>query len=178
VEAASLTPEQKPCTDRSAGLTDRIQRFFTRPFFLSLTIGIPFCLYKGLFGLAALRAGMAAANPLLTVFGWTVILWAVVDLLMNIWRALTDLDRRVAGIEYCSLAELGRIFHRPAVFLAVDTLISFAIISLMLWSGWIATLTTPEAYLWYAATTLNLISISVASLYNEMKKAEQPLTGP
>lgn len=178
MEASALTPEQKPCTDRGAGLTDRIQRFFTRPFFLSLTIGIPFCIFKGLFGLAALRAGMAAANPLLTIFGWAIILWAVVDLLMNIWRALTDLDRRAAGIEYCSLAELGRIFHRPAVFLAVDTLISFAIISLMLWSGWIATLTTPEAYLWYAATTLNLISISVVSLYNEIKKAEQPLTGP
>jgi hypothetical protein len=117
---------------------------------------------------------MAAANLPLTIFGWAVILWAVVDLLMNLWRALTDLDCREAGIEYCSLAELGRIFHRPAVFLAIDTLISFSIICLMLWSGWIAGLTTPEAYLWYAATMLNLISISAVSLYNEIKKAEQP----
>ena len=117
---------------------------------------------------------MVSESLPLTIFGWAVIVWAVVDLLMNIWRALTDLDHREAGIEYCSLAELGRIFHRPAVFLAVDTLLSFAIICLMLWSGWIAGLTVPEAYLWYAATTLNLISISAVSLYNEIKKAEQP----
>jgi len=51
---------------------------------------------------------MVLASLPLTIFGWAVIMWAVVDLLMNIWRALTDLDNREAGIEYCSLAELGR----------------------------------------------------------------------
>ena len=59
---------------------------------------------------------------------------------------------------------------RPMVFLAVDTLLSFSIICLMLWSGWIMQLTQPEASLWYAATTLNLISISLVSLYNEAKR--------
>jgi len=39
----------------------------------------------------------------------------------------------------------------------------------MLWSGWIATLTIPESYLWYAATTLNLISLSLVILYNEIR---------
>jgi len=175
MEAVSLTPDspkEDPCTEMRTGLTDRIQRFFTRPFFLSLTTGVPFCIIKGLFGLAALRLGARTASVPLTVFGWAVITWATVDLLMNIWRALADLDNRNAKIEYCSLAELGRIFHRPTVFLAIDTLVSFTIICLMLWSGWIAGLTVPEAYLWYAATTLNLISISVVSLYNEIKKAE------
>jgi hypothetical protein len=41
----------------------------------------------------------------------------------------------------------------------------------MLWSGWIMQMTQPEAYLWYGATTLNLISISLVSLYNEAKRA-------
>jgi hypothetical protein len=56
------------------------------------------------------------------------------------------------------------------VFLALDTLLSFSIVCLMLWSGWIGTLTTCESLLWYAATTLNLVSLSVVSLYNEIRK--------
>jgi len=55
------------------------------------------------------------------------------------------------------------------VFLAIDTLLTFTIICVMLWSGWIATLTTFESYLWYGATTLNLISLSLVALYNEIR---------
>ena len=40
----------------------------------------------------------------------------------------------------------------------------------MLWSGWITRLSNVEAYLWYGATTLNLISLSAVSLYNEIRK--------
>jgi hypothetical protein len=39
----------------------------------------------------------------------------------------------------------------------------------MLWSGWIATLSSVEILFWYAATTLNLVSLSVVSLYNEIR---------
>jgi hypothetical protein len=41
---------------------------------------------------------------------------------------------------------------------------------LMLWSGWIAILSPVEIPLWYTATTLNLVSLSVVSLYNEILK--------
>lgn len=149
---------------------DRIQKFFVRPFFLTLTIGIPFCIFKGLFGLAAIRVG-TPSNPLLAGFGWFVVAWASIDLTMNAVRATGDLLHIPTPLEYCTLAEIGRYVRRPMVFLAVDTLLSFLIICLMLWSGWIMQLTQQEAYLWYAATTLNLISISLVSLYNEAKRA-------
>jgi hypothetical protein len=58
----------------------------------------------------------------------------------------------------------------PLVFLALDTMLSFVIICLMLWSGWIALLSPLGSYFWYAATTLNLISLSVVMLYNEVRK--------
>ncbi|MFA5331255.1 MAG: hypothetical protein WC342_02645 [Methanoregula sp.] len=169
------TKHDQPSTSATCVLTpaaDRLQKFFIRPFFLSLTIGIPFCIFKGLFGLAAFRAGIASSGTALIMFGAFVLAWATTDLLMNIWRSLSDLVGHPAGIEYCSIAQLGKLAHRPMIFLAIDTLLSFGIICLMLWSGWIATLTVTEAYLWYAATTLNLISLSVVSLYNEMKKTE------
>jgi hypothetical protein len=149
--------------------SDRIQKFFIRPFFLSLTIGIPFCIYKLLFGVVAVRIG-SGTGPFLPVFGWVIIAWAALDLLMNTGRALLDLLHSPNRFEYCTIAQAGRIFRMPMVFLAVDTLISFFIICFMLWSGWITLLTPAESALWYAATTLNLISLSLVSLYNEIRK--------
>ncbi len=149
---------------------DNIQKFFIRPFFLTLTIGLPFCIFKGIFGIAAIRAG-TPSNPLLAGFGGMVVAWAGVDFAMNTVRAAGDLLHIPTPLEYCMLAELGRLFHRPMVFLAVDTLLSFSIICVVLWSGWIMQLKPVESFLWYAATTLNLISISLVSLYNEAKRA-------
>jgi hypothetical protein len=90
---------------------------------------------------------------------------------MNAGRAVLDLSGKPSPFDYCTIAQIGRIFHMPMVFLAVDTLLSFSIICAMLWSGWIATLTLSESYLWYAATTLNLISLSLVSLYTEVRRA-------
>ena len=148
---------------------DAMQKFFRRPFFLSFTIGIPFCLFKVLFGVTAIRAG-ALDDLFLVVFGWLVIFWAVADLLLNIGRSTLDLLHRPAPFEYCTIAQAGRIFHKPMVFLAIDTLLTFGIICAMLWSGWITTLTPFESYLWYSATTLNLISLSLVSIYLETRK--------
>ena len=145
---------------------DALQHFFIRPFFLSLTIGIPFCIYKFLFGLSALRTGSQG----LALLGLVVVGWAGADLLMNAGRSIYDLAGRTAPFEYCTIAQIGRAFRRPAVFLAIDTLLTFVAISLMLWSGWIGRLLPIETALWNGATTLNLISLSLVSLYNEMRK--------
>ena len=145
---------------------DAIQRFFVRPFFLSLTIGIPFCIFKLLFGVTAFRTG----TPGFVILGAVVVVWACLDLLMNTCRSAFDLAGRPAPFEYCTIAQIGRLVHRPLAFLAVDTLLSFLIICTMLWSGWITHLSLLESFLWYGATTLNLISLSLVSLYNEIRK--------
>ena len=159
--------DNKKC--ESGKESDTIQRVFQRPFFLSLTIGIPFCIFKLLFGITTIRAGNADNLFLLSIFGWLVLLWATADLLMNTGRSTLDLLNRPAPFEYCTIAQLGRYFHKPMVFLAIDTLLTFGIICAMLWSGWITRLTLFESYLWYAATTMNLISLSLVGIYNEMK---------
>ena len=48
--------------------SDILQRFFTRPLFLSLTIGIPFCIFKLLFGITLIRVGSGMSAPV-SVFG-------------------------------------------------------------------------------------------------------------
>jgi hypothetical protein len=143
---------------------------FERPFFLSLTIGIPFCAFKLIFGISAVRAG-AGGSPFLPAFGWIVIAWAATDLLMNLGRAGFDLLGRPAPFEYCTIAQIGSILRVPLIFLALDTFLAFVIICMMLWSGWIARLTPAESYIWYAATTANLISLSLVSVYNECMRS-------
>ncbi|MEN6442678.1 MAG: hypothetical protein WC391_03175 [Methanoregula sp.] len=152
---------------------DRIQSFFIRPFFLSFTIGIPFCIYKALFGLAAIRVGTPSNFPL-AVTGWIIVAWAGIDLIMNAERAVFDIIHEPDRLEYCTLALIGRIVKKPMLFLAIDTLISFTLICFMLWSGWITRLTVTESWLWYAGTTLNLISLSIVSIYNEYKRSVTP----
>lgn len=149
--------------------SDAIARFFLRPSFLSLTIGVPFCIYKMVFGISILRAGMTG-ELFFTATGWLIITWAVADLLMNTAYSVQDLLHLPPRFECCTLAQTGRFFSRPMVFLALDTLLSFLIVCLMLWSGWIASLTPVESLLWYAGTTLNLVSLSIVSLYNEVRK--------
>jgi hypothetical protein len=148
--------------------TDLLQRFFTRPLFLSLTIGIPFCIFKLLFGISAVRIG-SGTSVLLSGGGWFIIVWSLADLVMNLGREVCDLMDRPAPFEYCTIAQVGRFFDAPLAFLAFDTLLTFTIVCTMLWSGWIARLGSTETLLWYAATTLNLISLSVVILYNELR---------
>jgi hypothetical protein len=161
-------PVTRNCIDELR--SDAVQRFFQRPFFLSLTIGIPFCIFKLLFGLTAVRVGSVISSPV-AVFGWIVTGWASADLCLNLGREAFDLLGRPAPFEYCTIAQIGQFFHRPMVFLAIDTLLTFAIICTMLWSGWIALLSAVEMKMWYAATTLNLISLSLVVLYNEIRNS-------
>jgi hypothetical protein len=142
--------------------------FFQTPFFLSLTIGVPFCIFKILFGVLAVRVGSSGNYGLLQAAGFLIIIWACIDLIMNLFRAILDLYGKSNAIEFCTLAQAGRILHAPTVFLAFDTVITFSIISFVLWSGWIVHLGLIESYLWYFATTLNLISLSLVGLYNEL----------
>ena len=166
-----MCPDASENTNRTCKKeAELIEGYFGRPFFLSFTIGIPFCIFKLLFGLSAIRRGVPD-NLFLGILGGVIIIWATADFLLNAGRAALDLIHRKAPFEYCTIAEVGRIFHKPMVFLAIDTFLTFCIICAMLWSGWITTLTVFESYMWYAATTLNLISLSLVTLYNEVKAA-------
>jgi hypothetical protein len=149
---------------------DAIQKVFQRPFFLSFTIGIPFCIFKLLFGITVIRS-VSGSNLFLSAIGLIIVLWATTDLLMNTSRSTLDLLHRPAPFEYCSIAQAGRYFHKPMVFLAFDTLLTFSILCAMLWSGWITRLSLFESYLWYSATTMNLISLSLVGIYNEIRTA-------
>lgn len=121
---------------------------FQFPTFQALTIGVPFCIFKLLFGIQIIRVGTGQISSILIAFGWIVIAWGSVDLVMNLFRVFFDLSSRESPVEYCTIAQAGRILGRPRLFLAIDTFLSFSIICIALWSGWIRYLSTIESYLW------------------------------
>ena len=142
---------------------------FQTPTFQAMTIGVPFCIFKLLFGILSIRIGVEQSSFLL-LLGWLIIAWASVDLAMNLAKVFFHLSGRESPFEYCTIAQAGQFFGRPRLFLAVDTFLSFSIICFVLWSGWIKDLGTVESYLWYAATTLNLISISLVNIWLELER--------
>jgi hypothetical protein len=62
------------------------QKWYQTSLFLAITIGIPFCIFKYLFGMLAVRAGTIHNSHFLLTFGQLVMVWAVIDLLMNMAR--------------------------------------------------------------------------------------------
>jgi hypothetical protein len=134
---------------------------FTTSVFLSLTIGVPFCVFKFLFGILAIDNGY-------TLTGTLILLWSVIDLAMNFTRILLELGGTShPSLEFCSLAQAGRLFGRSRLMLTFDTFLSFFIICFVLWSGWITQLPGWGMYLWYAATTVNLMSLAIMNLWIE-----------
>ena len=144
--------------------------FFQTPIFQALTIGVPFCIFKLLLGTLSVRIGAEQQFGLLVFFGWAITAWASADLAMNLARVFFHLVGRESPVEYCTIAQVGRLFKRPRLFLAMDTFVSFFIICFALWSGWISNLHPAESYLWYGATTLNLISLSLVNIRLELKR--------
>ena len=143
--------------------------FFQTPTFQALTIGIPFCTFKILFGILGMRIGADQQSHLI-LLGSLIILWASLDLVMNLIVIAFNMTGRKSPIEFCTIAQLGRFFGKPKLFLAVDTMIAFIIICFVLWTGWIKLLNINESYLWYAATTLNLLSISIVNIWLEFRR--------
>lgn len=159
--------------EQERGAKEAIEEsFFTTPAFQALTIGLPFCAFKMLFGLLCWRVGLDQASPTLYAFGGLVMVWATVDLFMNLARVFFQLVGRASPIEYCIVAQAGRLIGRPRLFLALDTLASFSIICIVLWSGWISRLSLVESRIWIAATTLNLISVSFVNIWMELRRGK------
>ena len=59
---------------------------FNMSIFPALTVGLPFCVFKCICGIMAIRLGGTDDNGFLTVVGYVVLIWAIIDLLFNICR--------------------------------------------------------------------------------------------
>ncbi|MHC4777135.1 MAG: hypothetical protein ACYTFG_01020 [Planctomycetota bacterium] len=131
--------------------------------FLALTIGLPFCTFKFLFGILAWRNG-------LPIPGVALMVWGLVDSALNGSRVFQALRRQRPATEYCLLAQIGKPFGLAPLLLPLDTFFAFTIICVVLWSGWIAQLTGAESAAWLSATTVNLLSVALMQVWAEYRR--------
>lgn len=69
-------------------------RWYQSAAFLAVTIGVPFCIFKYLFGILAVRVGMKYNNHLLLYCGWITMIGAGIDFLMNLARIVLNIGGR------------------------------------------------------------------------------------
>ncbi|WP_051260999.1 hypothetical protein [Desulfovibrio inopinatus] len=137
-------------------------QFFKTSVFLSLTIGVPFCLFKGLFGYLLVINGFMMA-------GTAFLLWALLDLIMNFLRAsLEVLGHPDPPTQFCLFGQIGHYWGRKNLLMSIDTFFSFSIICFVLWSGWVQLLPPWGLVLWLLATTINLMSLAVMNVWLEI----------
>lgn len=131
--------------------------------FLGLAVGLPFATFKLLFGVLAHRHGLLVPAVLLMV-------WGGADAFMNGLRVVWGGMGKPPRTEFCVLAQAGRLFGVSSLLLAVDTLLAFSIICVVLWSGWIARLTAWETAAWLSATTVNLLGVALMQIASELRR--------
>jgi hypothetical protein len=120
----------------------------------AFTVGLPFCVFKGVCG-ARLTGTTAAA------LGWALIAWGAADAVLNAVNALMVgvLGRRLLPV-CCLQAIAVRVLPSARggdVGTALDAVLSFSLVAVMIGSGSIAAL--PRLWLtsWNLAVVLNVL---------------------
>jgi len=133
----------------------------------ALLTGIPFGVFK-------IGGGLAAAQDIHWSVGAGFVCWGVADVILNIAAVVTP--RRVS---YCLLSNIGRRLgatNDPSterLMLAVDTLLSFAIVASMIWTGRIATLPRPMVKLWELSVIANILGVGIDRVWQTWRDHRQ-----
>ena len=139
------------------------QRVSKRLWAAGLT-GIPFGIFK-------IGAGLAATVDVHPVVGLAFIVLGSVDIVMNVAWAL-----RPTLVAACLLAQVGRVVDRwvggnlERLGLAADTLLSFVVVSTMLWFGRIGTLPHTLVLLWEVSVIANILGVGIERVAVAMRE--------
>lgn len=131
-----------------------------RRFWSAALTGIPF----GVFKVAAGWYASAFVDP---VFGYIVIAWGSLDVLLNIVSLLLP-----NSVSYCFLSNIGRRIDVHAgrenweqILLAVDTLLTLVIVAGMIWFRQLSLLPPFLGRLWDLAVVCNVIGVGAGRLW-------------
>lgn len=136
-----------------------------------LLTGLPYGVFKA-------GAGIAAWEDVHPAAGVAMMLWGLTDVLLNLLHVA--FPRRVS---YCVLSNIGLVLDRgraggraEAVALALDTLLSFAIVATMIWFGRLSGLPKGVLTCWELAVISNVLGVGVERLYSALRitAARQP----
>ena len=127
------------------------------------TVGLPFCAFKLLTGMIAVRSSLA---PL----GFALVALGLVDLVLNTFNlvALITVRRRVSGVCFVELA-LRLLGRRADVGLAIDVFVSFGLVAAVVGLGLIPRIPVWALPLWNLAVVLNVLGAGVGRLISALR---------
>ncbi len=129
-----------------------------------LTVGIPFCVFKLLTGVIAVRS--ASLAPI----GYALLALGSVDLLLNVANLLSLLvtHKRIGAV--CLSDVLLRRFGDSELGLAVDVFISFGLVAIVIGFGLLLRVPTWALPIWNLAVVLNVLGAGVGRLFVALRR--------
>jgi hypothetical protein len=129
-----------------------------------LTVGLPFCVFKGLTGLIA--CGMSPAGYVLVALG-------LVDLGLNLVNLgyLLVARRRAGALCVLEFAFRGRQRTGGNLGLAVDMFFSFALVAIVVGAGLLPRLPAFALSLWNIAVVFNVLGAGAGRLVSALRTA-------
>lgn len=130
----------------------------------ALLTGVPYGFFKFFSGWCLLSTSYALA-------GWLLVAVGMLDILLNLVGVF-----KPEPFPLCTLVLLGRGLSgyqgakKDEPFLALDTLISFTLVSSMIWFGGIPLLTPTFGRLWDVCVILNIVSVGVARVHASFRQ--------
>ena len=132
-----------------------------------ITVGLPFCAFKVLTGMALLDVGAVGRA------GFVLVVLGAVDLGFNLVNlgGLVVGRRRVAAV--CLLAHVQRRFSRSTppsdLGIALDVFLSFALVALVVGGGMIPHIPPALLPVWNVAVVLNVLGAGTSRLYASLQ---------
>ena len=128
-----------------------------------VTLGFPFGIFKVLCGRALLASRTGA------VVGWPLVALGALDLLLNLISIPPLVSGRPARLGVCFLEHVAvRLAARTPAWrefgLALDAMISFALVAAMITLGLLARLSPLETRVWSACVVLNVLGAGLGRL--------------
>ncbi len=127
-----------------------------------VTVGLPFCAFKALTGLALL------ATPTLRFVGFPLLALAAVDLVFNVANLGSLLVARKRLGSVCLLELLTRHFDKQEghddLGLALDLFLSFVLVAIVIGFGMLPKLPSGTLPLWNVAVILNVLGAGFGRL--------------
>ncbi len=137
-----------------------------------LTVGLPFCSFKIIFGLYLLRINFQ-------LLGISILVWGILDLIINVinFFSLVTFKRRilrVCGLNYlvAIILPVFPVVHSGPKDLGtgIDAMFSFIIVSIVIGGGVFGELSYLEIKIWSVGVILNVLSAGIYRLLNTTKR--------
>jgi hypothetical protein len=127
-----------------------------------LTVGLPFCGFK-----------LLAAQVAPGVLKYPLLIWGLLDLVINVANLLSLVLRRTRMTEACLITIIVTGARRE-LGNAIDVLGAFLIVAVMVGGGMLRLLAPAELELWNACVVLNVLGAGFGRVAGALKKTHDP----